>query len=59
MPKLKCPNPVNGKHYGLLFTNGISEETKNKELINRLKAHGYEVVKEEKKEKETPDPSEE
>ncbi len=52
MPKrVKCPNPVNGIHYGLEFKDGVSEPTDNDELIHRLSTRGYTVIEEKKAEK--------
>ena len=47
MPKrVKCPNPVNGTHYGLKFTDGVSEVFDNGELARRLELRGYIVIEE-------------
>lgn len=49
MAKLKCPNPVTNRMYGLAFTAGISEEVEDQDLINRLVLKGYEIVEEKPK----------
>lgn len=52
MPKrVKCPNPVNGIHYGIMFKDGVSEPINSDELIHRLCARGYTVIEEKKAEK--------
>lgn len=46
--KLKVPNSkFTGVSHGLKFTDGLSEDCKNAELIGRMVAKGYEEVESE------------
>ncbi len=44
MAKVKVTTGFTGRAYGVNFMNGVSENIENKELLNRLKIKGYEVV---------------
>ena len=52
MAKVKVPKEkkFSGVLYGVKFIDGVSEEIKNKHLVERLVHRGYEVVKKEAKE---------
>lgn len=52
--KVKAPTNVNGLNWGLLFTNGVSNDFDDKVLFDKLVRKGYVPVKDKgKKETET------
>lgn len=46
MAKVKCANRINERIYGLNFTDGVSEDFEDVELLGRLIAKGYELLTE-------------
>lgn len=46
MAKVKCANCINERIYGLNFTDGVSEDFEDVELLGRLMAKGYELLTE-------------